>query len=457
MLKQIAIITCFCANLLAQEYITPSGFSIIPEPQNITPLSGHSNKLDVISYSPLKDGKPESYILKITPQGTTISYADASGKFYAEQSLEQIKKQYKDQAAPCAIITDAPRYPWRGLLIDPPRHFYPVEDLKLFIRNMAKYKFNILHLRLNDDQGWRFPIPGYPKLISIASKREETSGNKTPHEGFYSKKDLKDIVAYAKQFHVEVVPEIDAPGHNQSLAAAYPELICFPNPDLKVRTTEGISKELVCPANPEVWKFYQAVFKELKEIFPSQSIHLGGDEAPTENWEKCPACKALRDKHKLATVHDEMTYFLTKINQLVKQNGKQGLFWFEETSPGYPEGSTVYTWRMGRTPSVIKLAREQKLKLICTPGEYAYLDYSYEQTPLKQVYEFDPSYNLPTDQQAHIQGVEATLWAERIPDMKKVFQMAYPRAYAIAEAGWSPMNVRSWKNFERKLPMMPKY
>ena len=330
---------------------------------------------------------------------------------------------------------------------------------------MAYYKFNKLQLHLTDDQGWRLPVPGYPRLKSVASKRAESFGNGTPHEGMYTREELKELVAYCAERGIEVIPEIDLPGHNQALAAAYPEFFCFPDPGTKVRTTGGVSLHLVCPHKPEIWKFYSAVFDALKDIFPSKIVHLGGDEAPLEKtWEKCPLSVKYRQKKGMKDVHEELKEFEGKMASMLAARGKRPQLWYEKpwAEAGiYRKGDTVFTWRMGLTPSTITETKKQGLPLIIAAGEHCYLDYPQipgqdnrgwmPTTTLEQSYKLDPAYGRPEKETDHIIGVQATMWAEQLPTLNHLLYRTYPRAMAIAEAGWTPMNVRSWDNFRRKV------
>ena len=453
-----------CLALCLSSMLAMAEFAVVPEPVSVKEEEGVCTRPLIVERKIDRKLPKEGYKLSIGPKGVVLFYGDKAGEFYGEQTMEQIRMQYAGKPVPCAEITDYPRYEWRGMLLDPARYFLPLDDMKRFIDVMAFYKYNKLHVHLTDDQGWRLPVPGYPKLKEIASHRAESHGNKTPHGGMYTKEELKELVRYAAQKHVEVIPEVDAPGHNQALGAAYPNFMCFPSPDLKVGTTAGVTKHLVCPQNPEVWAFYKAVMKELKEIFPSSYVHLGGDEAPEDNWMKCPACAKWRKANGIAVsngegdalkqeAREQLRVFFRKLSGIVREQGKEPLFWYEDPIADYPKGSTVYTWRMGLTPSTIKKSREQGLKLICSPGEHCYLDYSYGQTSLKRSYDLDPGYGLPEKDQKHIIGLEATMWGEHIPDIDRAFYMAYPRALALSEAGWSPMDVRGWDRFKKKLPV----
>ena len=319
-------------------------YSIIPEPSRTELKQKTAKTLQLLSDQEAPSLGTDAYRLTVTPQGAHLASGGREGRIYGLATLRQLRDQLAEQpeGIPCGIITDKPRYPWRGLMVDPARHFIPIKDLEKFVDLMAYYKFNRLHLHLTDNQGWRLPVPGYPKLKSIASRREESFEDGIPHEGIYTKQELKELVAYCAARGIEAIPEIDVPGHNQALHAAYPEFFCFPKPDMNVRTTAGNSKELVCPQKPEVWKFYAAVFKELKDIFPSGIVHLGGDEAPTELWEKCPLCRKARTKAGMKDEQEQMRAFFAKTTVLLAKNGQTPQFWYEGNAGIYHPGETVY-------------------------------------------------------------------------------------------------------------------
>ena len=442
-------------------------YSIIPEPERTELKTQTTKTLKLLSDKAEASLGKDAYRLAVTPGGVHLASGGREGRLYGQATLRQLQDQLAAQpeGIPCGVIKDKPRYPWRGLMVDPARHFIPLADLKKFADLMAYYKFNKLHLHLTDNQGWRLPVPGYPRLKSVASKRAESFGNGTPHEGMYTREELKELVAYCSERDIEVIPEIDVPGHNEALAAAYPEFFCFPKPDMKVRTVAGNSKELVCPQKPEVWKFYAAVFKELKDIFPSKIVHLGGDEAPLEKtWEKCPLSVKYRQKKGMKDVHEELKEFEGKMASMLAARGKRPQLWYEKpwAEAGiYRKGDTVFTWRMGLTPSTITETKKQGLPLIIAAGEHCYLDYPQipgqdnrgwmPTTTLEQSYKLNPAYGRPEKETDHIIGVQATMWAEQLPTLNHLLYRTYPRAMAIAEAGWTPMNVRSWDNFRRKV------
>ena len=442
-------------------------YSIIPEPGRTELKPQATRTLKLLSDKAEASLGKDAYRLAVTPGGVHLASGGREGRLYGQATLRQLQDQLAAQpeGIPCGVIKDKPRYPWRGLMVDPARHFIPLADLKKFADLMAYYKFNKLHLHLTDNQGWRLPVPGYPRLKSVASKRAESFGNRTPHEGMYTREELKELVAYCAERGIEVIPEIDLPGHNQALAAAYPEFFCFPDPGTKVRTTGGVSLHLVCPHKPEIWKFYSAVFDALKDIFPSKIVHLGGDEAPLEKtWEKCPLSVKYRQKKGMKDVHEELKEFEGKMASMLAARGKRPQLWYEKpwAEAGiYRKGDTVFTWRMGLTPSTITETKKQGLPLIIAAGEHCYLDYPQipgqdnrgwmPTTTLEQSYKLDPAYGRPEKETDHIIGVQATMWAEQLPTLNHLLYRTYPRAMAIAEAGWTPMNVRSWDNFRRKV------
>lgn len=472
------IITVLFASLLACNVCkaAPSfeerPYHVIPEPRQVTMASGACAATKVQEKKLDPSLGSEGYRLQIRPEGVAVAAGGKAGLFYALQTLDQLRSQYRGGKIPCGTIEDSPRFAWRSIMIDPARYFLPAEDVKKFIDVMAAYKFNKLHIHLTDDQGWRIPVPGYPKLESVASKRECTYNDGKPHGGMYTKAQLKDLVKYAAARHIEIIPEIDIPGHNQALCAAYPEFLCFPNKNLKVRTTAGISHTLVCAGNPAVWKFYAALFRELRDIFPSSYVHLGGDEAPLDNWAKCPKCAKLRQEMNIEeadakkAAHQENIEVNKRLADMLAANGKKAVFWYEPSLGKYPDGSVVTTWRGGSTPQGVKSTSGAQTQVICAPNGQCYLDYPQKPgdwpigqpetswmpvNTIENVYRLNPGAGLDSEDVKRVLGVECCLWAERLPDLQHVFYQAYPRALAIAEAGWSPAEVRGFDRFLQKL------
>jgi hypothetical protein len=446
--------------------------NVVPQPNEITYHKGTCPISTKISYIQDKFiNNPEGYQLIIKPNQIIIKFATEAGKFYAEQTFNQLvfgAEVTHKKSLPCLTITDAPRFAYRALMIDPARHYWKIDDIKKYIDVMAHYKFNYLHLHLTDDQGWRIEIKKYPKLTEIGSKRSDFEGSKRNNEGFYTQEQIKDLVLYALQRNVQLVPEFDVPGHSDAAIAAYPFLSCN-DTLIGVRTTAGVSKNLLCVGKEEVFTFIDDVITELSAIFPCPYFHIGGDEAPMDKWlEHSPTLKL---KQSLHTTNNQqlMSEFFKRVNQSLEKNHKHPLIWLELEVPSYPKNSVMYLWRMRTTPQVLERAKKDNFKLICSPGEYAYFDYPQAKNDLpnvdwmptltlQRVYEFNPAFSLTAEEEKqYILGVEATLWGESVKDVFRAFYMTYPRALALSEAGWTEMSKRDWQQFTQKLDLQLQY
>lgn len=419
----------------------------------------------------------EHYTIEIKKKQIKITGASEKAILHAARTIDQIllgdyTRTASKQIA-CLTIDDAPRFAHRAIMLDPARHFLPLEDVKFFIDQIAKYKYNTLQLHLTDDQGWRVEIKSHPRLTEVGAFRNNKGGNQGPDNGFYTQEELKELVCYAAERGIEIIPEMDIPGHSAALLAAYPQTGCPFRHDEK--TTLGTTVNMMlCACSDEAYRIYADIFKEISEIFPSPQIHLGGDEAAIkDNWAKCDSCNALMKKHGYDNPAQLMNIFFGRMLDEVRRNGKKAILWCELDNiwpPAhdylfpYPADVTLVTWRNALTPKCIELTRKYGHPLIMAPGEHAYLDYPQYSgdlpehgnwgmpvTTLEKTYELDPGYNLPQEEQAHIQGVMGTLWSEAIRDINRVCYMAFPRALALAEAGWSEMSQRSWEGFKQRL------
>ncbi len=406
----------------------------------------------------------EQYRLRVSNDSIVITGSTPAGVFYGIQTLRQwMWKHYNAERMTLkgVFIDDEPRYSFRALMLDPARHFLPLDGLKSYIDVMSQYKFNRLHLHLSDDQGWRIEIKGYPKLTEIGSVRQETDGDGKPHGGFYSQDEMKELVAYAADRQVTIIPEIDVPGHSVAAIAAYPYLTCFEDEKLNVRTTPGVSKDLLCAGNDSVFVFLDNVITELSAIFPGEEFHIGGDEAPLDHWKTCPKCKKRMETLNIDNPRQLMSFFFEQVNKSLLKNRKRPLIWYELDVPYYPENSTMYAWRQGLSRKVVRQAGRKGYELIMSPGEHAYFDYPQakgEETcdwmpvlSLKQAYQFDPCMGLNPSTCGHIIGVEATVWGEYVQDIDRAFYMTWPRGFALSEAGWSSPEKRDWNTFKKKL------
>lgn len=419
----------------------------------------------------------EHYMLAVDKKGITIKGASEGALLWGVQTLDQILTGDIHNTAQGKVahiaIDDAPRYPYRAIMLDPARHFIPVKDVKFFIDQMVRFKFNVLQLHLTDDQGWRIEIKSRPELTATTAQRRPGASPQGPDNGYYTQEDIKEIIAYAAERNIEVIPELDIPGHSVALLAACPELGCaFRHSEKK--DLGSTTNMMLCAANEDVYLIYKDIIAEVAALFPSKKIHLGGDEAAVkENWAKCPDCMAMMQSMGYEKPSQLMVPFFDKILDIVRSNGKEAILWCEldnmwppanEYLFPYPAEVTLVTWRNALTPKCIELTHKHGHKLIMAPGEHAYLDYpqypgdlpetgnwGMPVTTLEQCYRLDPGYGLPQEGQAHIQGVMATLWAEAIRDINRVTYMAFPRAMAIAEAGWSNMERRNWESFKQRI------
>lgn len=419
----------------------------------------------------------EGYQLSVGKPRVQIKAGSAHGIYYGIMTLRQILlgdvANTRRGVLAAIEIDDAPRFSFRALMLDPARHFLPVEDVKNYIDQMAYYKYNTLQLHLTDDQGWRIEIKKHPKLTEIGAVRNPKTGNNGPDNGFYTQEQIKEIISYAAQRHIEIIPELDIPGHTVAVLSAYPDLGCSHTDTIRKEMGKTVDL-MLCANNQRVYDVYNDIITEIAALFPSKRIHLGGDEAVIEkNWTKCHHCQMLMDSLGYTKASQLMNYFFGNMLTTVRNNGKEAVLWCELNRPwmpaddylfDYPQDVTLVSWRGGLTPLCIELTRKYGNRLILAPGEYAYFDYPQLKgdlpefnnwgmpvTTLRKVYEFDPGYGLSPADQQHIEGVMGTLWGEAMKDINRVNYMTYPRALALAEAGWSDMENRSWKSFRSRL------
>ena len=471
-IDKAAIIKCdtpdsiFIKNLIKQTIKNRTGI-LLPEKE--------SGREITIIHTPTTHNN-ESYTLDINHKQIRIEGGQA-GIFYAVQTLDQIllgdKRNTEKGLISPIHIEDQPRYNRRAVMLDPSRHFLPLEDVKFFIDQMAKFKYNVLQLHLTDDQGWRIEIKSHPKLTQTGAFRNKKGGSNGPDNGFYTQEQMKELIQYASERYIEIVPELDIPGHSVAILAAYPQLGCsFRQSEEK--NLGSTTNMMLCASCNDVYTVYEDIIREVASIFPSKYIHLGGDEAAVKaNWAKCEDCLATMHKAGYNEPSQLMNIFFGKMLDIVKRNKKEAILWCELDNiwpPAndylfpYPTDVTLVTWRNGLTPKCIELTRKHGNNLIMAPGEYTYLDYpqwkndlpEYNNwgmpvTTLETCYKFDPGYGLSPEESSHITGVMATLWAEAIKDINRVNYMFFPRGLAIAEAAWSTMEQRSWESFKERL------
>lgn len=429
-----------------------------------------------------KIGGKEAYRLVIDEEGISITGADATGVFYGIMTLDQmlVPEQEGGRLAYLNAVTveDSPRTGMRELMVDPCRIFIPFEDLKGMVVEMARYKMNALHLHLTDDQAWRIEIKKYPRLTEQGSFRVGMDDMQMPIGGFYTQEQMKELVAFASQYHVEIIPEIEMPGHQVAAIHCYPELTCGAV-QLPIRTTCGVSDNLLCPSNEFTYEFLENVFTELSSVFTSKYVHLGGDEAgnpPLECWSGCESCQALlKDimsspdtKPQPGSRNDnwrlQKYMFDRVIDFLHRKLDKTPMFWYETDFHEIQPGCIVFAWRHGLTARAIDAAIRCNAKIMLCPGEHCYLDYPAAKgdmpevnwgmpvTSLAQTYRLDPAWGYGKDFEANnLFGVAGTLWSECINSTERLYYMAFPRALALSEAGWSQQKNRDYQDFLKRL------
>lgn len=397
----------------------------------------------------------EAYFLEFNSERAQITAASKAGMMRGIQTLRQLFKPEfspldteKAFEVPALRIKDAPHFAHRGLLLDVCRHFFSVETIKKQIDLLALYRMNVLHLHLTEDQAWRMEMKSFPKLHEVGAWRREADGS--VYGGFYTQAQLREIVAYAAERHVEVIPEIELPGHAQAALAAYPQFSCLgADADISVANDWGVFKEIYCAGNDSTFLFLEAILREVMAIFPSYYIHIGGDEAPKFRWEHCKKCQKRIKQEKLADEHELQSYFIRRIEGFLNQNGRALIGWDEILEGGLSPTATVQSWRgMEGGLAAVKAGN----KAIMSPTSHCYLDYGLQQIDLQKVYAFDPiPPGLKAEEQKSILGGEGNMWTEHVPNEKVLDQMIHPRIQALAEVLWTYPAVRDFEDFYQRI------
>lgn len=474
----------YIASLLAKQLAASTGSKVV-----IGNSNGTSNIHLAINTSADKITGDEGYMLDVTQQRITIKANKPAGIFYGVQTLLQLlpkevesKTVIKDVKwqAPCVSITDYPRFGWRGLMFDVSRHFFTKKQVEDFIDEMVKYKFNLLHMHLTDDEGWRIEMKSLPKLTSVGAwnvKRVGYFGTFNPpaadeprdNGGFYTQDDIKEIIQYAKERYVNILPEIDMPGHSLATIVSYPELSCTPGAEnYKVNSGEpfiiwpanghfyGLVDNTLCPANDKVYTFIDKVMTELAQLFPFEYIHIGGDECSRNFWEKSDEIKQLMQKENLKNLDEVQSYFEKKVEKIVESKGKKIIGWDEILEGGLAPNAAVMSWRgMKGGIEAAKMGHE----VVMSPTTYVYLDYMqsdelvephvYATLRLNTAYSFEP---VPDGVDAKfIKGGQANLWTEQVYNTRHLQYMVWPRSMATAECLWTPKEKKNWDDFAKRV------
>ncbi len=472
------------AAMLGKKLGNVTGYSVITK-ESVAPAP-NSIRLVIDNREEKSLGK-EGYRLAVTPAGVTITAVSAAGIFYGTQTMLQLlppdiesQKMVKRSSwsMPAVQVMDYPRFAWRGLMFDVSRHFFNKAQVKEFIDEMVRYKYNLLHMHLTDDEGWRVEIKALPKLTEVGAwnvKKVGTFGNFTPptpdeprnYGGFFTQDDIRELVKYAKERFVNIMPEIDIPGHSMAAVASYPELSCTPG-TYTVNSGEkfmewpasghfyGLVDNTLCPANDKVYEFLDKVFTEVAQLFPFEYIHMGGDETAKNFWEKSDAIKALMQKEGLKNMDEVQSYFVKRVEKIIESKGKKLIGWDEILEGGLAPNAVVMSWR-GIKGGIE--AAKQGHEVVMSPTTFAYLDYIqgdpaieppvYATLRLNTTYSFEP---VPEGvDPKFVKGGQANLWTEQVYNMRHLQYMVWPRGFAIAESVWSPKEKKNWKNFSQRV------
>ena len=426
----------------------------------------------------------EGYLLTASPDGVVVTAQDGAGLFYGTQTLLQLlppqifgdaRKLKPDWTpawtAPCVEIKDKPRFPWRGMMLDVSRHFFNKEEVKQFLDLMAQHKMNMFHWHLVDDQGWRIEIKRYPKLTEVGAWRKAIGFGLDPkattaygpdgrYGGFYTQDDVREIVAYAKDRYITVVPEIEMPGHAGGALTAYPQYSCSGAP-FDVDNKVGVCDGIYCAGNDASFEFLEGVLAEVIELFPCKYIHIGADEVRKDNWHQCPKCQARMKAENLKDEHELQSYFVRRIEKYLNAHGRTLIGWDEILEGGLAPNATVMSWR-GVDGGIA--AANAGHDVVMTPTSHCYFDYYYVKDgkgepkaifgylPLVTVYSFEPiPAKIAPDKAKHVLGAGSNLWSEYFPNFAHVQYMTYPRACAAAEVDWTDPKLKNWTDFRRRL------
>jgi hexosaminidase len=448
--------------------------------------SAKANFIRFTTLQTLVPGKDGAYTLNVGDKSIDIQGQTASGTFCGMQTLIQLLPVKKTGLIklPVVAVRDEPRFAYRGMHLDVGRHFFPVSFVKRFIDYLALHKFNVFHWHLTEDQGWRIEIKKYPRLTGIGAWRNGTIIGRYPgrgndnqrHGGFYTQDEIREVVRYAAERFINIVPEIEMPGHGSAAIAAYPNLSCFPNEPTKsffpknctwsgdttgkqVQQTWGVFNDVFCAGKEETFQFMQDVIDEIIPLFPWQYIHVGGDECPKANWKRCPLCQQRMKENNLKDEHQLQSYFIQRMEKYINSKGKTLIGWDEILEGGLAPNAIVMSWR-GESGGIA--AAKENHHVIMTPTTYVYFDYAQSQNedsvviggylPLEKVYGYDPIPSaLSPEQGKYIMGAQANLWTEYVTNPRKVEYMIFPRMAALSEVLWTPVEKKSWEKFESRL------
>ena len=487
MKKKVGIVMwlSLAAVFLYLDVVFAASVALVPLPREIEWKSGTCPTNAPVRRA--RDGAipAEGYRLEVEPSEIAISAADDAGEFYARQTLAQLQT---DAGYACCRIVDSPAYRWRGVLIDEGRHFFGKETVMQLLDLMAYHKLNVLHWHLTEDQGWRIDVPGLPELAKYGSVRAESPKHGAPlkHLGkfkyeserngqqygpfFYVRADLEEVVAYAKARHITIVPEIELPGHSKGALAAFPELACFPE-NINPRMADsdwGITTDVLCVGNDKTLRFLERVLDYVCEVFPSEVIHIGGDECPRVAWEKCPKCQARMKAEGLKTEGELQAWITRRMADYLAKKGRRIMGWDEILSGDVPKSAIGQSWRTqsanGAGTELVSGAggAVKGFDMVMSPHTECYYSYSARlkedpfhysggNLPLSRAYAFDPAEGVPEAARGHVLGSEACIWSEYAWNEYDLMWKLWPRGCAMAEILWTDPKTRDFAEFQERI------
>jgi hexosaminidase len=457
------------AEMLAAQIMSQTGIKLLVKERMINKAT---NAIIISSVNAPDSLLSEGYQLSVNRRVITIKAKTPNGQFYGMQTLLQlfpvgdVITGKNTIPLPAVVIHDKPRFSWRGVMLDVGRYYYSIDFLKKFLDYMSMHKLNTFHWHLTEDHGWRIEIKKYPRLTQVGAWRsgtqfDRTQVNSIPHGGYYTQDQVKELVAYAADRYITIVPEIEMPGHSLAALVAYPELSCTGGP-FQMPVKWNIQKDVFCAGNENTFEFLENVLTEVTALFPGKFIHIGGDECPKDRWKNCPKCQA---RIKALGLKDEFalqSYFIHRIEKFLLTKNKNIIGWDEILEGGLAPNASVMSWR--GIKGGIEAAKQQH-NVVMTPSDYYYLDY-YQGEPylepiaignggmisLKKVYDYEPVSNeLSSNEAKYIIGVQGNVWSEFIHSPEKVEYMLYPRAAALAETGWSTQSSKDWNDFTKRM------
>ena len=434
---------------ILEDYLVASSMNLKP----VIAEEGHNVVLKQVAELP-EVNSSEGYVLTVTPDQVLIRATSGAGLFYGVQTMLQM---VDEKGLPAGVITDEPRFAYRGFMMDVSRHFFDKEFIKKQMDALAYYKLNRLHLHLTDAAGWRLEIKKYPRLAEVGSVRRNADGS--IHRGFYTQEQIKEVVAYAAERYITVIPEVELPGHALAALTAYPEYSCTGGP-FELRNKWGVEDNVYCAGNDKTFEFLQDILEEVIPLFPGKFFHIGGDECPKVRWNECPKCQKRIKNENLKDAHELQSYFIHRIEKIILAHGKSMIGWDEILEGGLAPSATVMSWR-GEEGGIA--AASMGHDVIMTPSKWMYIDHGQGAVetepiairfglPLEKTYSYDPkSPKIPENLRHHVLGAQCNMWTEYAVTPEYTEYLLYPRMLALAELDWTPKEKKDYNSFTRRL------